>query len=153
MHTQSSPHTFASPARWCCDTLTQHAMSESMRRIFLLLSAPWKPKQNYRSFSVQSYYLYISCTFRGKTPVCLLELPEQLDGPTHGNNTTCFFISLYWRWMWLKRVRDVSRSEQSFASWQCRRKHYGGAYSRFPLWRVVSDFCVFKPQKRCHRLL
>ena len=26
----------------------------------------------------------------------LSELPEQLDGPTHGNNPTCLFISLYW---------------------------------------------------------
>ena len=35
------------------------------------------------------------CTFHGKTPVRFLELPEQLEGPTHGNNLTCLFISLY----------------------------------------------------------
>ena len=29
--------------------------------------------------------------------VCLLELPGQLEGPMHGNDPTCLFISLYWR--------------------------------------------------------
>ena len=61
----------------------------------------------------------------------------------------CLQRKCVWVDVWTSVWMDVC---SHFVSWQCRRKRYGGAYSSIPLWRVVSDFCVFKPQKRCHRL-
>ena len=43
------------------------------------------PRENQNIIKDPSLFSNTICTFRGKTPVSLLELPEQLDGPMHGN--------------------------------------------------------------------